>query len=94
MLYIAPIFVFGMRFFGNARVKLLEGIGKASYHILMVQILYFNFLAPLVWTAPKNVIPNDAVGFILSAGICLGGGYGYYRLYNYFMAKNKKKRHV
>lgn len=91
MLYIAPLFVFGMKHFGNIRCKPIEEIGKASYHILMVQILYYNFLAPLIWTAPKNIIPNAAIGFAISLVICIVGGYGYYRLYT-FAAKRLKKQ--
>ena len=71
----------------NVKFSLLENLGKASYHILMVQILYYNFFAPLVWTAPKNVIPNDAVGFVIGLVICLGGGYGYYKLYGLIAGK-------
>lgn len=92
MLYIAPLFVLGIKLFANAKCKVLEEIGKASYHILMVQILYYNFLAPLVWTAPKSVIYNDAVGFSIGLLICLGGGYGYYSLYNLMASKNRRKQ--
>ena len=93
MLYIAPLFVLGIKHLQNVRFKPLEEIGKASYHILMVQILYYNFLAPLVWTAPKSVIPNDYVGMAVSLVVCLAGGYGYYRLYNFVARKYKEKRH-
>ncbi|MBE6681358.1 MAG: acyltransferase [Ruminococcaceae bacterium] len=93
MLYISPLFVLGIRYLENIKFKPLEEIGKASYHILMVQILYYNFAAPFVWTAPKNIIPNDAVGFIVGLVICLGGGYGYYRLYGFLARKYNDKRH-
>ncbi|MBO4950288.1 MAG: acyltransferase [Clostridia bacterium] len=87
MLYITPLFLLGLVKLKNVKFSLLENLGKASYHILMVQILYYNFFAPLVWTAPKNVIPNDAVGFVIGLVICLGGGYGYYKLYGLIAGK-------
>ena len=93
MLYIAPMFLLGLKYLKNIKCKFIEELGKSSYHILMVQILYFNFFAPLVWTAPKRVIPNDAVGMALSLVVCLAGGYGYYRLYNFVARKYKEKRH-
>ena len=92
MFYIAPIFMLGTKYLKNIKFRPLEEIGKASYHILMVQILFFNFLAPLIWTAPKSIIPNDSVGFILSLVVCLGGGYGYYLLYNFSAKRIKKKK--
>lgn len=93
VLYIAPVFLLGLKYLSKFSIKSLEELGKASYHILMVQILYFNFFAPLVWTAPKSVIPNDASGMAISLFVCLGGGYGYYRLYNFVAKKYKEKRH-
>lgn len=93
MLYIAPMFLLGLKYLKNIKCKFIEELGKSSYHILMVQILYFNFFAPLVWTAPKSVIPNDAVGMALSLVVCLAGGYGYYRLYNFVARKYKEQRH-
>jgi len=88
-LYIAPIFMLGLKHLKNAVFKPLEEIGKASYHILMVQILYYNFFAPLVWTAPKSVIPNDFIGFTIGLIFCLAFGYGYYRLYGFISRKIK-----
>ena len=93
MLYIAPVFVMGMKLFSKTQIRPIEELGKASYHIFMVQILYFNFFAPLVWTAPKSVIPNDYVGMAISLVVCLAGGYGYYLLYNFVSCKYKKIRH-
>ncbi len=91
LLFIAPLFTLGVKHLGKINFRPLEEIGKASYHILMVQILYYNFLAPLVWTAPKSIIPNDALGFALGLIVCLGLGYGYYRLYNLVAKKIKHK---
>ncbi len=92
VLYIAPLFVLGVKYLAGVRIKLIEELGKASYHILMVQILYFNFFAPLVWTAPKNIIPNDFVGFVISIAVCLGGGYGYYLLYNKVAGEYRRRK--
>ncbi len=90
VMFIAPIFVLGIKYLAHVRIKPIEELGKASYHILMVQIIYYNFFAPLVWTAPKNIIPNDAVGFVLGLVLCLGGGYGYYRIYTMSAEKLRK----
>ena len=92
MLYIAPLFLLGLKYLKNVRCRFLEELGKASYHILMVQIVYFNLFAPLVWTAPKSVVPNDAVGMAISLVVCLAGGYGYYTLYNKFSKNCKNKK--
>lgn len=89
VMFIAPLFVLGVKYLAKVRFAPLEELGKASYHILMVQIIYYNFFAPLVWTAPKSIIPNDAVGFLVGLVACLGFGYGYYRLYT-FAAKRFK----
>lgn len=87
--YIAPVFLLLITKFENARCRLLEELGKASYHILLMQIIYFNYFAPLVWTAPKSIIPNDYVGMAVSLVVCLGFGYGYYKLYSTLSHKFK-----
>lgn len=87
--FVAPAFVLGIKYLAKVRFTPLEELGKASYHILMVQILYYNFFAPLVWTAPKNVIPNAFVGMLISLVVCLAGGYGYYKLYGFVAGKYK-----
>ena len=92
MLYITPIFLLGIRYMKNVRIPFIENLGKASYHILMVQILYYNFLAPIVWYASANKIINDFWGMILSLVICLGGGYGYYMLYNFISRRYKERK--
>ncbi len=89
MLYITPMFLLGIRYMKNVRIALIENLGKASYHILMVQILYYNFLAPLVWHASRNKIINDFWGMAISLVICLGGGYAYYLLYTFISKKYK-----
>lgn len=91
MFYITPVFMLGLKKLKSVKCMPLEELGKASYHILMTQIIYYNFFAPLVWTAPKNIIPNDAVGILVSLVVCLGGGYGYYKLYG-FVANRFKER--
>ena len=95
VLFVAPLFLLCINKLKNTKCAFLENIGKASYHILFAQILYFNFFAPLVWTAPKSIIPNQYVGFVVSLAVCLITGYGYYLLYNklslmYKKYKNKK----
>ncbi len=92
MLFITPVFLLGLEKLKNVRCKPLEELGKASYHILLTQIIYYNFFAPLVWTAPKSIVPNDYVGMLVSLAVCLGFGYGYYRLYNLAAEKMCKKK--
>lgn len=92
VLYIAPFFALGVKYLGKINFRFFEELGKASYHILMVQIIYYNFFAPLVWTAPKNVIPCDGVGFVIGLAVCLGGGYGYHKLYCKLSRKYGKKK--
>ena len=82
----------GLKYLKNVKCKIIEQLGKASYHILLVQIIYYNFFAPLVWTAPKNIIPNDAVAMLINLIVCLGGGYAYFRLYEKLRQKSDSKK--
>jgi len=90
--YIVPLFMLGLKYLKNVKCKIIEQLGKASYHILLVQIIYYNFFAPLVWTAPKNIIPNDAVAMLINLIVCLGGGYAYFRLYEKLRQKSDSKK--
>ena len=94
MLYITPPFLLGIKYLGKIRCAILETLGKASYHILMVQILYYNFLAPLLWKASDNKIISDFTGMCISLIICLGGGCGYYILYNFISKKYAKRKFI
>ena len=94
MLYITPIFLLGIKYLGKIRCLFLEKIGKASYHILMVQILYYNFFAPLLWSASDNKIISNFTGMSISLIICLGGGYAYYLLYTFISKKYKNRNFI
>ena len=65
--YIAPIFLLGLKYLNNVRCTFLEKVGNASYHIFLFQILYYNYIAPILY---KRM------------GRGLAGGYGYYLVYN------------
>lgn len=83
ILYMAPIFVFGMKKLSQVKCKWLETIGKASYHIFLFQIIYYNFVGPYVMTW----IGSRAAELVVSVAMCLAGGYGFYRVYNYVSEK-------
>lgn len=87
MLYITPLFLLGIKNLGKIRCLFLEKLGKASYHIFMVQILYYNFLAPILWNLSDNKVINDFFGMSISLLVCLGTGYVYYLLYNFISKK-------
>ncbi len=81
--YMAPIFVLGMRKLANIKCKWLENIGKASYHIFLFQIIYYNFVGPHVMAC----IGSRAVELVFGVITCLAGGYGFYRAYSYVSAR-------
>lgn len=60
----------------NSRTQNILDIGKASYHIFLVQMVYFyGFSVPL-----RDLLHNYGVYLICNLIICLLGGYGFYKL--------------
>lgn len=94
VLYMAPLFVWGMNKLSKVRCRFLESLGKASYHIFLFQIIYYNFICPYVMT----ILGSRVAELIISVCICLAGGYAYYLLYQYVSGKvrdfyHKEDRH-
>ena len=74
--YIIPLWVIAFRLFYHSTIpgvfgKLLVEIGKASYHIFLVQMVYYHFKLggklfdlPLVAQIPFHLVINIAVGIL------------------------------
>lgn len=83
--YIAPIYILGQNLLKNMRCRWIEELGKASYHIFLVQIIYYNYVSPHLNLEIRML--KMLLGVVLS----LGFGYGYYLLYNKVRARLKKR---
>ncbi len=78
VLFIAPIFAFGLKAASGWHCPPIELIGKASYHIFLAQVIYYNHIAPVIY----DVAGSSALEFLLSITISLALGMGYYFAYN------------
>ena len=58
------------------RIQPLEILGKASFDIFLVQMIYYHFFGDVVYA----MMPNDAVGLLLNCIICFGIGVPLYYL--------------
>lgn len=84
--YIFPMVCLLLRHCGEKRLPawphvLLSEIGKASYHIFLVQMLYFRLFDHLVFP-PSPAIPV-ALGNVVVATLL---GYAYYRVENFYIS--------
>lgn len=86
--YIAPLLLLGLGKQDIIRVAFLERIGRASYYIFLVQIVYYNYLFPHVCLA----CPSRVLQFIINEVVCLAAGYAFYLLYNKIAEKGKELR--
>lgn len=72
-LWIIPIAVFLMVKLKNVRMRLFELLGKASYNIFLVQMLYYNGKE-----IKEKLIPNRWELFIVGIVVCVVIGVIYY----------------
>lgn len=77
--YIFPIIYLLFRYLKNRQIPGIAGvvlseIGKASYHIFLVQMLYYEFFDDILF--PLHPAVPVTVGNVL---VCLTVGYGFYR---------------
>lgn len=72
-MFAAPIVLF-ISVRNSFKCKLLEYIGKASYHIMYAQMFYYLLLAPFVYGLLSNTILQLILGII----ICVSLGIGFY----------------
>lgn len=56
ILYFLPVFSFAMEHLENVRASLLELFGNASYHIFLVQMLYYNYVDDHIGALVQNRI--------------------------------------
>lgn len=78
--YIFPILCLCMTLWGDKKIpgligEILSKIGQASYHIFLIQMVYYRLFDDLIFP-PKPVLPVVCGNIIL----CLIIGYGYYLL--------------
>lgn len=78
--YIFPVIYLLMRFGKNGKIPGIVGtiiteIGKSSYHIFLVQMMYFEFFDDILFPAEPAV--PVTIGNII---VCLTAGYGFYLL--------------
>ncbi len=59
---------------GNIRCRILEKLGKASYHIFLTQMVFYNFCSGLM----QQLIPNKLAALLCCIIICLGIGMIFY----------------
>lgn len=78
VLFIAPIFAAGLEWGKDWHFPPIELLGKASYHIFLAQIIYYNYIAPLIYDAVKNKL----LQLLISVTISLSLGIAYYFSYN------------
>lgn len=74
--YIIPLFVIVAKHGKNWRFKILEELGRASYHIFLVQMVYYIFAASMVKSISNSVEEN----IIINITVCIFTGYVFYRL--------------
>lgn len=77
-LYIAPIFYILINKCGQVDFKPLAYIGKASFNIFLVQMVYYAFVAEVVYSLNDNI----AVRVIMNLIICIVSGLLFYKLEN------------
>ena len=58
----------------SIRSRPLEKLGKASYHIFLVQMVYYRFLSGTV----SKILNVRAAALVAGCAICLAGGYLFY----------------
>lgn len=75
-LYIVPIFQLLWRYCKNCRVPGLTLLGKASYHIYLVQMVYYYLCADYVYLR----IPDRKVQLLVSIAACVSVGILFYCL--------------
>ncbi len=78
VLFIAPLFRLGLKAASKWRCAPLELMGKASYHIFLAQVIYYNHIAPAIY----NAVGSRVLALVLSITISLSLGIGYYFAYN------------
>ena len=74
VLYIIPVIALIMHFAGQLRIVPLEWIGKRTYDIFLIQMLYYECFNKLV----GQYITNTALHYIVNVAICVGVGALYY----------------
>ena len=74
VLFIIPILALIMRFAGQVRIVPLEWIGKRTYDIFLVQMLYYACFNGFM----GRLIPNTALHLCVNIAICVGGGVLFY----------------
>lgn len=58
------------------RCEVLEQLGRASYHVFLVQMIYYGFFSGVFY----KIFHNRIAAFIAGSIVCLAGGYLFYRL--------------
>jgi peptidoglycan/LPS O-acetylase OafA/YrhL len=72
---------------GSRIVRILTGLGKASWHIFLVQMTFF-FIAGLSINMDLSPVSIIFIG-VLCMVPCLSIGYGFYRLEDYLIKRRK-----
>ncbi len=87
--FVIPLFYLLITKFSNAHCKLLELLGKASFNILWVQMIYYSYIYPI---SIKN-IESYAIRLAISIIICTLAGTLFYavesRITKVFLKKTK-----
>lgn len=91
-LYIAPMMDIVLKKYAEYSVKnsvgvMIENIGKASYHIMYVQLLYFVGVKDVLYRVIELSQYTGLVEVIFAVVICVIGGYIYYKIDNYVNRK-------
>ena len=76
VLYLVPVLALIMRFLSQVRIPPLEWIGKRTYSIFLVQMVYYFCFDKQM----AQLIPNTFLHYIVNLAICIGGGALYYLL--------------
>lgn len=66
--YIAPIIALLLKYGQQIRIPFLEKIGQASYHIFLMQILYYNYFKTLLPSEYRMAYMLTGVVFSLCSG--------------------------
>lgn len=75
VLYFLPLFGYAMRHWRNVRCRPLELIGRSSYHIFFVQMLYYNYWDGFI----GEWIPDRMIHLFvnIAINICAGIAFSY-----------------
>ena len=76
--YIAPLFELIVLREPSVRSSIISEIGKASFHVFLIQMVYYSYFANKIY----ETFSNPVCGLLISIVLCSVIGYGFFRVDN------------